>query len=108
MFFVLVPGMCAQETPVPRHVGVTQDWSQRQIVFSRDALAQHPELLDQEPRIRQQAMQRWQAPNRGAFPDVDPLPNPQEKSGANRDWNISTLGSRLHTNMFPAKYSFNP
>ena len=63
----VVSTLCAQETMVPRHKGFPQDWSQHQVWFSRDGLLQHPELLDREPRILHQAMQRWQAPNSNVF-----------------------------------------
>jgi len=108
-FFVLVPGMCAQQTTAPTHNGFPQDWSQHQLVFSRDGLVQHPELLDREPRLLQQAMQRWQVPDWGAFHGEDPFPVPAiKKTRFNRDWNVATLGAHLRINMFPAKFSFNP
>ena len=108
VFFALVPSMCAQEAAAPTHNGVPQDWSQHHIVFSRDALARHPDLIYREPRILHQAMQRWQAPNSNVFHGVDPLPTVADNSGTHRDWNVSTLGGRLAPNMFPAKFSFNP
>jgi hypothetical protein len=99
--------MGAQEAAAPRHTGVPQDWSQHHIVFSRDALARHPDLIYREPRILHQAMQRWQAPNSNAFHGVDPLPTAAAISGSQRDWSVSTLGGRLAPNMFPAKFSFD-
>ncbi len=102
-----MPKLCAQETASQKHIGAPQDWSQRQIVFSRDALARHPELMDREPRIRQQMMQHWQAPNLGAFDRDGHLPERQQKPGIARDWNVN-LGSRMHRDIFPAKFSFDP
>ncbi|MGB8782591.1 MAG: hypothetical protein WA718_06025 [Terriglobales bacterium] len=102
-----MPKLCAQETGSQKHIGAPQDWSQRQIVFSRDALARHPELMDREPRIRQQMMQHWQAPNLGAFDRDGHLPERQQKPGIARDWNVN-LGSRMHRDIFPAKFSFDP
>src|SRR5271169_2950577 len=110
VFFVLVPSLCAQETTAPRHTGVPQDWSQSHILFSRDALARHPDLIDREPRILQQAMQRWQTPDWGAFHGVDSQQIRQQNSGLNGDWSVG-LGagsSRLRVNSFPAKFSFDP
>jgi len=107
VFFVLVPSMCAQEAAAPQHTGVPQDWSQHHIVFSRDALARHPELIYREPRILHQAMQRWQAPNSDVFRGADPLPIPVNKSGSHRDWSVSLAG-RIVAHMFPAKFSFDP
>ena len=107
VFFALVPSMCAQEATAPSHTGVPQDWSQRQIVFSRDALVMHPDAIYREPRVLHQAMQRWQAPNSDVFRGADPLPSSAGNSGHQRDWNVA-LGGRLAPNMFPAKFSFDP
>ena len=107
VLFALLPSMCAQEATAPRHTGVPQDWSQRHIVFSRDALAQHPDLIYREPRVLYQAMQRWQAPNSDVFRGVDPLPAPVNHSGHHRDWSVA-LGGRVSSEMFPAKFSFDP
>jgi hypothetical protein len=108
VFFALVPSLCAQGTAVRRHIGAVQDWSQSHIVFSRDALARQPDLIDREPRIRQQLMQRWQAPNGRASHKADPLSRPAKKFGLGHDWSVTSLGSRLRINMFPAKYTFDP
>ena len=107
-FFALVPNMCAQEATAPKHIGVPQDWSQKHIVFSRDALAQHPDLIYREPRILHQAMQRWQAPNSDVFHGAEPLPASVNNSG-HGDWNMYLGGGgRIAPNMFPAKFSFDP
>jgi hypothetical protein len=106
-FFALVPSMCAQETAAPKHTGVPQDWSQHHIVFSRDALAQHPDLIYREPRVLHQAMQRWQPPNSGVFHGVEPLPTAAAKSGLHRDWNVNPLGGKVAAFNFPAKFSFD-
>lgn len=107
MFLALAPSLCAQQAPAPRPTGVPQDWSDRRIIFSRDALAQHPDLIYREPRVLYQAMQRWQAPNSDVFRGVDPRPTPAEASGQRRDWS-QALASRIAPNMSPAKYSFDP
>ena len=107
VFFAFVPSMCAQEAAAPRHTGVPQDWSQHHIVFSRDALVRHPDLIYREPRILYQAMQRWQAPNFGVFQGAEPLPTSVNKSGVHRDWSVKLAG-HLDANMFPAKFSFDP
>ena len=107
VFFALVPSMCAQEAAVPRHTGVPQDWSQHHIVFSRDALARHPDLIYREARILHQAMQHWQAPNYGVFRGADPLPIAAAQSGLHRDWSVSPLGGRLAADAYPAKFSFD-
>lgn len=99
-------GLWAQEGAVPRHLGVPHDWSERHIVFSRDALAQHPELTYREPRILHQAMQRWQTPHSDVFGGADALPASVTDSGQ-RDWNTA-VGSHIVAHMFPAKYSFDP
>ncbi|MGB6250125.1 MAG: hypothetical protein WBF54_13495, partial [Terriglobales bacterium] len=62
LIFALVPNIRAQQTIPLRHIGAVHDWSEHQIIFSRNALARHPNLLDREPRLRQQVMERWQSP----------------------------------------------
>jgi hypothetical protein len=99
-------GLWGQDGTTPRHTGVPHDWSERHIVFSRDALAQHPELIYREPRILHQAMQRWQTPNSSVFGGADALPASVNTSGQ-RDWNMA-VGSHVVAHMFPAKYSFDP
>ena len=106
VFFAFVSSLCAQQTIPLRHVGDPEDWSTNQIVFSRDAVAKHPGLIDREPRIRHRLVQHWQ-PSHGSAVQraITNLPIP---SGLKRDWNITTLGARLRENAFPAKYTFDP
>ncbi|MGO9119820.1 MAG: hypothetical protein ACLQPD_19685, partial [Desulfomonilaceae bacterium] len=106
VFFALATIICAQDAPAPKHIGVPQDWSQRHIVFSRDALAQHPDLISREPRVLYQAMQRWQAPKRDALRIKTSPPLPIKEPGLARDWNPRMPG-RLAPNMYPAKFSFD-
>jgi hypothetical protein len=107
IFLAIVPNMCAQEATPPQHTGVPQDWSQHHIVFSRDALAQNPDLIDREPRILNQAMQRWQVPNFGVFQGADPLPASVNEPAKDRDWNVNLAG-RVPIDTFPAKFSYDP
>jgi hypothetical protein len=104
--FALAPCLPAQEATVPRHTGFPQDWSQRHIVFSRDGILQHPEILTQERRVFHQALQRWHAPNSNVVRGVNPAPAPA-KTRDHRDWNVALAG-RISANMFPAKFSFDP
>jgi hypothetical protein len=103
----VVPSMCAQEAAAPRHTGVPQDWSQGHVVFSRDTLALYPNLMDREPRVLHQVMQRWQPPNLGVFQGSHPLPTAASNSGAHRDWSVSP-GGRLSPFRYAAKFSFDP
>lgn len=111
VFLGFATSMCAQQTPAPihaTHMGAPQDWSDRHIVFSRGALAQHPELIYREPRIFHQAMQRWRAPNPDVARGANPVPASANKSAQRRDWNTTLGTGRLDANMFPGKYSFDP
>jgi hypothetical protein len=108
LIFALVPSIRAQQTIPLRHIGAVHDWSEHQIVFSRNALAHHPDLLDREPRLRQQVMERWQSPQWRALLGITNLPNNPRKSSFERDWNVPGLGGRLRENAFPAKFSYNP
>ncbi|MGB6387619.1 MAG: hypothetical protein WBF25_20500 [Terriglobales bacterium] len=111
VFFGFATSMYAQQATAPTraaHMGAPQDWSDRHIVFSRGALAQHPELIYREPRIFHQAMQRWRAPNSDVFHGAVPVTASVDKSGQRRDWNTSLGTGRVDANMFPGKYSFDP
>jgi hypothetical protein len=108
VFYALGPSLHAQEATVLRHTGAPQDWSERSIVFSRDGLARHPELLTREPRVLHQAMQRWQAPTWDAMQTIDPLTISAKPLPPHRDWNASLGAGRVAPHMFPLKFSFNP
>jgi hypothetical protein len=104
--------MCAQKTVRTRRIGVPQDWSQQQVVFTREGVLEHPEVLSREPRVLHQAMQRWQAPNSGVFrgvADQPPGTNAYAVDGSvgKRDWRVTLGQGRISSNMFPAKYSFD-
>jgi hypothetical protein len=104
----VVPSMYAQEAAAPGHTGVPQDWSQGHIVFSRDTLALYPNLMDREPRVLHQAMQRWQPPNLGVFQGAQPLPTAAGNSGSHRDWSVDPLGGKVAPFRYAAKFSFDP
>jgi hypothetical protein len=106
VFLAFAPSLCAQKVPL-RHVGFVQDWSQHQIVFSRDALARNPDLILREPRVMQQLIERTQAPDWGAFHSADSIA-PRHGNSDGRDWEVQDLGQRLRANTFPAKFSFDP
>jgi hypothetical protein len=103
----LAPSLCAQEATGNRHTGVPQDWSQHHIVFSRDTLALHPNLIYQEPRVRHQVTQRWQAPNSDLFRAAQPQSASADNSFS-RDWSVFPLGGHVLADQFPAKFSFDP
>ncbi len=107
VFIALVPSMRAQQASAPKHIGVPQDWSQGQIVFTRQGLAEHPEVMDREVRVLNQAAQRWAIPDFGKFQPTDIAFAHPKKHGFHRDWNMSMAG-RLTPNAFPIKYSIDP
>jgi hypothetical protein len=100
-------GKTVQVKTAPKHIGAVQDWSQGHIVFSRDALAKHPELIDREPRIKQEIARRWGAPKQTSLRNVNSRQAHNPPSGTDRDWNFA-LGGRLRADMFPAKFTFDP
>jgi hypothetical protein len=104
----LAPGSWAQEAARPKHIGVPQGWSDRSIVFSLDGLAKYPNLIDQEPRIRHQVMQRFRALDPEFFRGEEGTGISAINSGQHRDWNVSFVRGRVADSMYPAKYSFNP
>ena len=105
-FFLLIPGLCAQEAAVPQRVGVPQDWSQRHVVFSRNGLAQHPNLQKMEPRLQHQLLQRWQAPPAKVSATGSVAPGKRKFHKVHRDWSVA-LGGRVSRHMWPVKYSFD-
>jgi len=107
VFFVLVPSIRAQQAIPFRHVGAVHDWSEHQIIFSRNALARYPDLMDREPRLRQQVIERWQSPKWRALLGTTAPPIHPKKSSLERDWNMG-VGARLRENAFPAKFSYDP
>jgi hypothetical protein len=107
-----MPGLRAQEASPLRHLGATQDWSSGTVIFSRDGLAKHPEVLSREPRVLNQVRQRWQSPQADVFRGFDGATNQgttgKRRRPPQRDWNVSGLGGRLSANMYPSKFSFDP
>ncbi len=102
--FTFAPGAWAQEALTSGHVGRVQDWSEHHIVFTRDGLAQHPDLIYREPRVQQQVMQRLGVPNYGAFQSADTI-SPASHKSSPRDWS-QALGGHMNADAFPAKYNF--
>lgn len=111
VFCALAPTVCAEEATTAKRTGFPQDWSTHHIVFSRDGLAQHPDLIYREPRVLQQVMQHWQLPSFGSFESDIQLPGSVNRSGPNsgdqRDWSV-LVGGKVVANAFPAKFSFYP
>ncbi|HYU45051.1 MAG TPA: hypothetical protein VEK84_02605, partial [Terriglobales bacterium] len=105
-FLFLAPGLSAQESTNRPHIGAPQDWSQRHIIFSRDALLQHPDVIYKEPRVLHQAIQRWQGRYSTIVPGVDTKQIPTTRSSNQLDWSVLVQG-RLSPNMFPSKFSFD-
>lgn len=103
---ILISSPRAQENAIQARIGFPQDWTQNHIVFTRNGLLQHPEVISSEPRIVHQAMQRWRSGQTQLPPGAEQasasLAEPQ------RDWNVSLNLGRVAANMFPAKYSFDP
>ena len=95
-----------QENQLRTHLGVPQDWSQRQVIFSREGLELNPQLLYSEPRILHQVMQRWGAGSgffQGAAEQDFSSSEPDH-----RDWNVGLGGGRLAPLIFPAKFTYDP
>ena len=105
LLLVLVSGLCAEEAANSTPMGVSQDWTQHHLIFSRAGLMKHPSVIYSEPRIAQQVARRW-----GNFrPQMQPgVHATRSLSAPQRDWSFSLGTRRLAANMFPAKYSFNP
>jgi hypothetical protein len=110
----LLPSVVAQEATAPKRTGYPQDWSQQHIVFSFDALAKHPNLIDREIRVRQLVMKHAPIPNYGSFQTTeaaDPLRAYLGKTshtpGVQRDWTVA-VGGHLGIDQSPVKFGFYP
>lgn len=97
----LVTALGAQEAAAHRPIGMVQDWSDHSIVFTYDGLLQHPDLLNSEPRIMRNLMQRLQSPPPTKL-SIKPV------ASSHRDWQLSLGRGHIATNMYPAKYTFDP
>lgn len=101
---LLVSSSLAQAQEQPVHNGLVQDWTQKHILFSRDAILKHPSLVASEPRIAHRILQRSlraQPQLAGVTPSTGGPPS-------QHDWNVSLGLGRIASDMFPAKYSFDP
>lgn len=91
---------------IPSHAGIPQDWTQHHIVFTRDGLLKHPDVIYREPRVLFQAAQRWQRRDSGAVSTG--LETQVSAAATPQDWNVSLGTGRISANMFPAKWGFDP
>ncbi len=111
-YLMLAGGLWAQETDLPRSAGVPQDWSDHSIVFTLDGLAQHPELIYQEPRILHQLMQRFQVHDSDVLRAVETeAVSADADAGAgarHRDWSVALGRGHVAAEMYPAKWTFDP
>lgn len=89
-------------------MGVPQGWSDRSLVFSLNGLSRYPNLMEQEPRIRHQVMQRFRELAPGYFRSVDGLEQNGNGTTHHRDWNVDFVRGQVADNMYPAKYSYDP
>jgi len=105
-FLFFTPCLWAQDAAAPGHVGVPQDWSDHNVVFSLGELAQHPNLINREPRVRHQLMQRFQEPGSNFFRGVDGRID--SAAARDRDWNFNLVRGHIAASMSPAKFSFDP
>ena len=104
----LTPYTWAQSSATaPKHIGVPQDWSERSLVFSLDGLAKYPDLIDREPRIRHQVMQRFQSIDPNFFRSAERAVSAITPAH-HRDWNVNLVRGRVAADMYPAKFSFDP
>ena len=105
--FTGLVGMADGQTQVPAHKGMSLDSTQHSIVFTREGLTRHPEAMEREPRVRFQAMQRWQPPDLATFHSASQLPV-STAATSHRDWNVDLIAGRIFANSYPTKYVFDP
>ncbi len=84
-------------------LGIPHDWTERHLIFSRQALTEHPELARMEPRLLFQAMRQQHVPSQSRPTEENNVP----ASGEQRDWNVPLGAGRVALGMSPAKYGFD-
>jgi hypothetical protein len=77
-------------------------------VFSLDGLAQHPELIYQEPRMLHQLMQRFPARGSNAPGEVETQAVDADADAHHRDWSVALGKGHVTAEMYPAKWTFDP
>ena len=107
-YLMLTAALWAQEADGPRSKGVPQDWSDHSIVFTLDGLAQHPELIYQEPRILHQLMQRFRARGSNVVRNVETEAVSADADAHHRDWSFALGKGHVAAEMYPAKWTFDP
>lgn len=88
----------------PVRLGIPHDWSERHLIFSRQALTEHPELARVEPRLLFQAMRQQRDTKQSRPAGQNSVP----ASGEQRDWNVALGTGHVTLGMSPAKYGFDP
>jgi hypothetical protein len=101
-FFLLGLGAQVNESPL-RYRSLPEDWSHHHIVFTRNGLAAHPDLINREPRALHQILRRA-APSL-AVTRTNLAASSSTPSGA---WSVSTVGGRVPITASPAKFTFDP
>ena len=87
-------------------VGIPQDWSQRHLIFNRNILRDHPELLRTEPRLLFSMMRQRQNFALNLAPQNE-NGDPAE-AGESRDWSVSLGTGHVAVGMSPAKFGLDP
>ena len=107
---LLTATLWAQEADVSPSKGIPQDWSEHSLVFTLDGLAQHPELIYQEPRILHQLMQHFPARGSNVLPAVETeaVSADADADARHRDWSIALGKGHVAAEMDPAKWTFDP
>lgn len=104
----LAPCLLAQSAVAPGHVGVPLDWSEHNVVFSLSSLAEHPDLINREPRVAHQLLQRFQETDPNFFRGGESAGDPAQPIVHTGDWSFSLVKGHVASSMYPAKYSFDP
>lgn len=108
LHLLLAGALWGQEVAIPHRTGVPQDWSEHSIVFSLDGLAQHPDLIYQEPRVLHQLMRHFYPSASGVLPEAGEEVGSGVLTSHHRDWNVALGKGHIPIGMYPAKYSFDP
>jgi len=101
---ILVSALTAQVADRPTRIGLPQDWTHHHVLFHRQLLSQHPELVAAEPRVLHQFIRRMPYSPVAVSSQAD---RSSSTADLQRDWNVNLGTGKVAFGMSPVKYGFD-
>src|SRR5438128_5583429 len=101
---ILVSALTAQVADRPTRIGLPQDWTHHHVLFHRQLLSKHPELVAAEPRVLHQFIRRMPYSPVAVSSQAD---RSSSTADLQRDWNVSLGVGKVAFGMSPVKYGFD-